>query len=111
MSHQVLKRNAFLITIVGAGIVLSLVYVAWNFNLSALQKPSKLETFLATKAKHFLVARAVSREKLAEPSTVSLSVARGRSLFQACCSMCLGQLGATEAEGNAQGTTANAGPT
>ena len=107
-----LKRKAFLLSIVGSVIVLSLVYIAWNFNLSALQKPSKVETFLATKGKHWLVARAVSREKLAaEPSTVSLSVARGRSLFLACCSMCLDELGATQAEGSAQGIPASAGAT
>ena len=112
MSYQILKRKTFLIAIVGAGIALSLVNIAWNFDLSALQKPGKVETFLATEAKHFLVSRAVSREKLtAQPSTVSLSLARGRFLFQACCSMCLDQLGATHAEGNAQGTPAIAGPT
>jgi len=34
------------------------LYVAWNFDIGALQKPSKVETFLATKGKHWLVARA-----------------------------------------------------
>jgi hypothetical protein len=74
MSYQIRKRKAVLISIVGAVIVFSLVYIASNFDLSALQRPSKAETFLATKAKHWLVARAVSREKLApqtpEPSSV-----------------------------------------
>jgi len=108
-----LKRKAFLIAMVAAVVMLPLVlYVAWNFDIGALQKPSKVKTFLATKGKHWLVARAVSREKLAaEPSTVSPSVARGRSLFLACCSMCLDQLGATQAQGNAQGTPASAGAT
>ena len=57
MSYQILKRKAFLISIVGAVIVFSLVYIASNFDLSALQRPSKAETFLATKTKHLLVAR------------------------------------------------------
>ena len=106
-----LKRKAFQIAMAAAAVaLLPLVYVAWNFDISALQRPSKAETFLATEAKHWLVARAVSRESLAaEPSTVSLSVAGGRSLFQACCSMCLGQIGATQAQGNAQRIPAKGG--
>jgi hypothetical protein len=103
------KRKAILIALV-AVIVISLGYVAWTFDLGALQKPSKAETFLATKAKHWLVARAVSREKLIEPTAVSLSVSRGRSLFWACYPICLEQLDATQAEGKAQGTLPSAGP-
>src|SRR5215471_20986906 len=104
------KRKTILIALV-AVIVISLGYVAWTLDLGALQRPSKAETFLATRAKHWLVARAVSREKLTEPSAVSFSEARGRSLFMACCSMCLDQLGLAQAEGHAQGTLANAGGT
>jgi hypothetical protein len=107
-----LKRKAFLIAIVAAVFVLPLVYVVWNFNIGALQRPSKAETFLATKAKHWLVARAVSREKLNAPtSNVSLSVARGRLLFLACCSMCLDQMGASQLLGNAQSIPASDGGT
>lgn len=108
-----LKGKAFLIATAAAVVMLSLVlHVAWNFDIGALQKPSKVETFLATKGKHWLVARAVSREKLAaEPSTMSLSVTRGRFLFLACCSICLDQLGATQAEGSAVGIRASAGGT
>ena len=87
-----LKRKRFLLGVLAAVGLLAL-YMAWSFNLSALQKPSKAETFVATKAKHWLVARAVSREKLTEPTTASLSVATGRSFFQACCSMCLTNAG------------------
>ena len=108
-----LKRKALLINvIVAAVVVLLLVHIAWNFNLGALQKPGKTETFVATKAKHWLVARAVAREGLAaEPNTASLSVPRGRSLFEACCSLCLDQIGTSEAEGNAQGMPARGGDT
>jgi len=104
------KRKAILIALV-AVVVISLGYIAWTFDLGALQKPSRAETFLATKAKHWFVARAVSREKLTAPTTVSLSVDRGRALFMACCSMCLDQLGATQLKGSAQGTPPNAGAT
>jgi len=73
MRYQMLRRKALLIAMVGAVIAVPLVYIAWNFDLSALQRPSKVEIFLATKGKHWLVARAVSREKLtAEPTTVPL---------------------------------------
>jgi hypothetical protein len=108
-----LKRKVFLINfVVAAVLVLLLVYIAWNFNLGALQKPGKAETFVATKAKHWLVARAVAREGLAAgPSTAALSVARGRSLFEACCSMCLDQIGTSQAEGKAQGMPGRGGDT
>jgi len=106
------KRKAFLISVIVAAVVVLLLYIAWNFTLSALQKPGKTETFVATKAKHWLVARAVAREGLAaEPSTASLSVARGRSLFEACCSLCLDQIGTSQAEGKAQGMPARGGDT
>ena len=107
------KRKALLINvIVAVVVVLLLVHIAWNFNLGALQKPGKAETFVATQAKHWLVARAVAREGLAaEPSTASLSVARGRSLFEACCSLCLDQIGTSQAEGKAQGMPARGGDT
>jgi len=103
-----LKRKAFLISIIVAAlVVLLLVNIAWNFNLGALQKPGKTETFVATQAKHWLVARAVAREGLgAEASAASLSVARGRSLFEACCSLCLDQISTSQAEGKAQGMLA-----
>ena len=76
-----------LVTIVAAGLA-SLTYLALHFNLSALQMPGKVETYVATKAKHWLVARAVAREKLSpEPGWNSVSVDRGRSLYDSCCSM------------------------
>ena len=107
------KRKALLINvIVAVVVVLLLVRIAWNFNLGALQKPGKPETFVATKAKHWLVARAVAREGLAaEPNTASLSVPRGRSLFEACCSLCLDQISTSQAEGKAQGMPARGGDT
>lgn len=76
-----------LVTIVLAGLA-SLAYLALHFNLSALQMPSKVETYVATKAKHWLVARAVAREMLSpEPGWNALSVARGQPLYDSCCSM------------------------
>jgi len=49
-----LKRTAFLIAMAAAFVILPVVfYIAWNFAIGALQKPSKAESFLATKAKHW----------------------------------------------------------
>ena len=76
-----------LTTIVFAGAA-SLTYLALHFNLSALQMPGKVETYVATKAKHWLVARAVVREIVPPgPGWNAVSVARGRSLYDSCCSM------------------------
>ncbi len=81
------RTTLTLVVITVAGIAL-LVYLASRFNLSALQTPSKVETYVATKAKHWLVARAVAREKLPPgPSWNPVSVARGQSLYDSCCSM------------------------
>lgn len=71
-------------------IALGLIYTAFNFNLTAQQQPGKVETYLATKAKHWLVARAVAREHLSSESGKNGSVARGQMLFDSCCSRCLG---------------------
>ena len=82
------SRTILVLVIIVVGGAASLIYMALHFNLSALQMPSKVETYVATKAKHWLVARAVAREKLsAEPGRNGVSVARGQSLYDSCCSM------------------------
>lgn len=71
-------------------VALGLIETALNFNLTAQQQPGKVETYLATKAKHWLVARAVVREHLSSEPGKNASIARGQMLFDSCCSRCLG---------------------
>ena len=87
-----MKRRA--LWILGTMMILiasGLIYTAFRFNISAQQQPGKVETYLATKTKHWLVARAVAREGVsAEPIKDASSIARGQMLFDSCCSRCLG---------------------
>ncbi len=81
-------RTTLAFVVITVAAVASLVYLATRFNLSALQMPTRAETYVATKAKHWLVARAVAREMLPPgPGWNAVSVARGQSLYDSCCSM------------------------
>ena len=64
-------------------------FAASQFSLSALPEPGRAETVLATKAKHFLVARE-SRSVPKGPATTPASIAEGEKLYGAECSMCHG---------------------
>jgi mono/diheme cytochrome c family protein len=80
--------TAFPLFIVLAGIAMS------QFNLSALPEPGKLETYFATKGKHFLVARG-SRSVPPVPAHSAAAAAEGDKLYGAECSMCHGMDGRT----------------
>lgn len=72
-----------LVLIVIAGIAAS------RFSLSALPDPGRVETYLATTAKHFLIARE-SRSVPKGPAATPASIAEGEKLYGAECSMCHG---------------------
>lgn len=71
-------------------VLITLVGVAVSqFSLSALPEPGKVETYLATKGKHLLVARG-SRGIAQSPATTPAAAAEGEKLYGAECSMCHG---------------------
>ncbi len=72
---------------VGAIVVLvALIHSISAFRIGANRVPGPKETYVATKAVHFLVAREVAHEGLRAPTAVdSGSIERGRGLFHACC--------------------------
>ncbi len=67
--------------------------MASQFNLSALPEPDKMETFIASKAKHYLVRRA-SRVGIPPALTdMQPSITEGDKLFGTECSECHGDNG------------------
>jgi len=67
--------------------------LASQFNLSAQPEPGKMETLLATKAKHFLVRRASRVDSRSVPPSTEASIAEGDKLFGTDCSECHGNSG------------------
>ncbi len=63
---------------------------ASQFSLSALPEPSRTETYIATKAKHFLVRRGSRTGIPAAPTDLQASIAEGDKLFGTECGACHG---------------------
>jgi mono/diheme cytochrome c family protein len=81
-----------LIVIAGALILAS------RFNLSALPDPGARETYLATKSKHWLVARAARGTLPPQPAATPATIAAGRMNFMGECANCHGTDGRTPTE-------------
>ena len=81
--------------LIGLGVLVLVIAVAAasQFTLSALPEPGRLETSLATKAKHFLVHRS-SREGISPaPTDRQTSLKEGERLFGTECGACHGLSG------------------
>jgi mono/diheme cytochrome c family protein len=87
------RRKWIIITVFLAVIALAGI-AASQFNLSALPEPGKVETYFATKGKHFLVARG-SRTVPPAPARSPAAAVEGDKLYGAECSMCHGMDGRT----------------
>lgn len=91
-----MKRRTVIITVslaVACGIVLAIL--ATQVNLSALPEPRRTETAIATRGKHFLVARASRSGIPPAPPWSQSSVAEGQRLYETECSLCHGVDGHT----------------
>jgi mono/diheme cytochrome c family protein len=64
--------------------------VAFQFNLSAIQEPGRVETFLATKGKRWLIRRASQKEIPPPPADRQSSIEEGDKLFGTECAACHG---------------------
>ncbi len=82
-----MRRRMVLIALVLVALgVLGLAYYAVaTFDLCALQQPGKFETYIAPKAKQWLVARAARGSITAPPPGAASDKASGQSLFSGCC--------------------------
>ncbi len=69
--------------------------MASQFNLSALPEPSRTETLIASKAKHFLVRRTSRTGVPPSSGDTQASIEEGDKLFGTECSECHGNTGRT----------------
>jgi mono/diheme cytochrome c family protein len=85
------------IMIIVGFVVVIVLLAGWigvsNFKLAAIPEPGANETALATRAKHFLIARA-SREGIPpRPRDRAASAVQGDKLYAISCSLCHGEDG------------------
>ena len=85
----------FVIAGVGALVLVAAIAVGASaqFTLSALPEPGRTETFLATKAKRYLVHRSSRKGVPAAPIDRQASVKEGERLFGTECAACHGASG------------------
>ena len=83
--------------IAGVGVLVLVAAIAVGatsqFSLSALPEPGRTETFLATKAKHYLVYRSSRDGTTSVPATKQVGIKEGERLFGTECSACHGVSG------------------
>lgn len=85
-----MKRTRVAAIILVFALAVAAVIVASRFSLAALEEPGRAETFLATKGKHFLIARESRVGLPKEPANTPASVAEGDRLYGGECAMCHG---------------------
>jgi mono/diheme cytochrome c family protein len=87
----------FVIVGVGVLVLLAAIIAAATslFTLSALPEPGRTETFLATRAKHYLVRRSSREGVPPAPADRETSTKEGERLFGTECGACHGNSGHT----------------
>jgi mono/diheme cytochrome c family protein len=90
-----MKRWMLVVLIVLALAAVALIAGFTQIRIDAIQEPGHLETFLATKAKHFLIHRS-SRDGIPPaPANFQASIEEGDKLYATECAMCHGSDGRT----------------
>jgi len=74
-------------------ILVAIVYAAALFSLSAVNDPGRVETYLAAKARHFLVRRSSNEGISPEPASTPASIKEGDTLYGTECAACHGMDG------------------
>jgi mono/diheme cytochrome c family protein len=82
-------RRKWIVSLVVLFLIVIAGIMASQFSLTALPEPGRTETYVATRAKHFLVARE-SRSVPDGPASAAASVTEGDKLYGAECAMCHG---------------------
>ena len=91
MRRKVLLVVLLVLLLVAVGLLIA----ASQFSLSALNDPGRVETYVATKAKRWLVGRSARGSLPPAPPNDALSRASGQMVFGAECATCHGQDGRT----------------
>ena len=90
-------KRILLITGSVAGVALVAGWLAFSsFTLSAIPSPGRNETYMATKAKHLMIARALRESIPPPPVDRAASAAQGDKLFAVRCSLCHGEDGRSQ---------------
>jgi mono/diheme cytochrome c family protein len=100
------KRRSAIIVSLTLALILGAGFVIARLTLSALEEPGAIESFLATKAKGFLIRRASRRIVLPEVPAAPADIAEGEKLYGTDCTMCHGMDGHTPTD---TGLTSGAG--
>src|SRR5690242_15098580 len=74
---------------------LVVIFAFMQFDLSALQRPGKAETFLATQAKRILIYKNSRSGIPSPPNNLQASIEQGETLYGTDCAMCHGSDGHT----------------
>jgi len=93
-----MKRLALVVAVILPLLLIGLLIAASQFSLSALNDPGRMETYLATKAKHWLVSRSAQGPLPKAPPNDRTSVAIGGIAFRGQCATCHGNEGRTPSE-------------
>ncbi len=89
-----LRKVFFLVVLVLVLIGAGAIFFAYHFNLSALNEPGHLETYLATRAKLWLIRRS-TQSVPKPPAKVPIGVAVGGMIYRGECANCHGVDGRT----------------
>ena len=89
------KKRVLLVALVVSLAVLGLWFAFAHVSLAALDEPGRVETYVATKAKHLIVGRSASGQLPPEPPHDAASIAAGRMFFGGSCASCHGFDGRT----------------
>jgi mono/diheme cytochrome c family protein len=86
--------------VLGLILVLALLAIGgWillqRMDISALDQPNHVESYLATHVKHYLVSREAQQQLPAKPATTTDSIEEGHTSYGASCAGCHGYDGRT----------------
>ena len=83
------------VLMIAVALVAGVLLIGWlafsSFSLAAVAEPGGTETYLAIKAKHLLIARAVREGVPPRPLDRAASAAQGDNTFTVRCSLCHGE--------------------
>lgn len=88
-----MKKVCWIAVLILVLIVLGVALALAEFNLSALPEPGRFETRIANAGKHWMVRRAVTRNRAPSVPSSDKSVVAGEMTFGDQCAMCHGDNG------------------
>ena len=88
-----MKRILLIVASIFAILLLIGVLIAFQFNLSAIPEPGRMETLFATQGKRFIIRRASLAVIAPAPPYKQASIKEGYKLFGTDCSACHGYSG------------------